>query len=218
MNESYDARSDADLVIASLRSDNAAFEVLVRRYARAAYLVALAATGGVPTDAEDAVQDALILAHARLQECHSPDRFGAWLLRITRNRAHNVRRREQLRSGETLGINGVDSHANEGRNASAHRGGVPVGESHFRTGSEGPATPHAILEQAELRRHLLDALSREPEVRRQVLLLHDLEGWKHKEIADALDISTFMSRYYLSVTRRSMRARLAPYRSALEDE
>jgi RNA polymerase sigma-70 factor (ECF subfamily) len=216
VNENRDAQSDADLVAASLRGDDAAFESLVQRYARAAYLVALAATGGVPEDAEDAVQNALIQAHARLSECHSPERFGAWLLQITRNRAHNVRRHEALRRGlpQSDELPHSDTAEHVGRRV---QGSGSHATSPLVTEAAGSVTPHALVEQAELRRHLLDALAKEPEVRRQVLLLHDLEGWKHREIAEALDISTLMSRYYLSVTRRSMRARLAPYRLALEE-
>jgi RNA polymerase sigma-70 factor (ECF subfamily) len=210
-----DERSDAELVAASLGGDDAAFEGLVRRYARAAYLVALAATGGVPADAEDAVQDALIQSHTRLHECHSPERFGAWLLRITRNRAHNVRRHEQLRRGETVRDEGPRSEPAGYQAAMApprEQSALPHLAAHT-----GPPRPDALFDQVELRRQLLAALALEPEIRRQVLLLHDLQGWTHREIAEALDISTLMSRYYLSVVRRSMRAKLTPYRSAQEE-
>lgn len=198
--------ADAALVRAVLDGAAEAFEVLVRRYARAAYVVALATTG-VPADAEDAVQDALIQAHQRLPECRRPERFGAWLLRIVRNRAHNVRRHEQLRRGQPLGAGGVEA-AIEARSA---------GSDMPQLGNTRPDGPDVRLERGELRGHLLQALAQEPEVRRQVLLLHDLEGWKHREIAEALGISALMSRHHLSAVRRSMRRRLAHHRLTMED-
>src|SRR5437868_14277884 len=91
-----DASEDVSLVRAALGGSAEAFEILARRYARAAYLVALSTTGE-PADAEDAVQDGLLRAYGRLHECRSPERFGSWLLRIVRDRAHNLRRYESLR-------------------------------------------------------------------------------------------------------------------------
>jgi RNA polymerase sigma-70 factor (ECF subfamily) len=41
---------------------------------------------------------------------------------------------------------------------------------------------------------------------REVLLLHDLEGWTHNEIAARLDISVLMSRRHLSDARKRLRA------------
>jgi RNA polymerase sigma factor (sigma-70 family) len=45
-------------------------------------------------------------------------------------------------------------------------------------------------------------------VQREVVLLHDLEGWTHGEIAEALGISEVMSRQHLFQARRRLRARL----------
>jgi DNA-directed RNA polymerase specialized sigma24 family protein len=44
--------------------------------------------------------------------------------------------------------------------------------------------------------------------RRQVVLLHDLEGMAHKEVAELLDISDVSSRQHLFVARRLLRERL----------
>jgi RNA polymerase sigma-70 factor (ECF subfamily) len=43
---------------------------------------------------------------------------------------------------------------------------------------------------------------------REVVLLHDLEGWTHVEIADALAMSVVMSRQHLFQARRKLRTRL----------
>ena len=43
---------------------------------------------------------------------------------------------------------------------------------------------------------------------RQAILLHDLQGWKHREVAELLGISEPMSRRHTSDGRRALRERL----------
>jgi RNA polymerase sigma-70 factor (ECF subfamily) len=177
----WEARTerDAELVGRALEGDAAAYESLVRRHARAAFAVALSACGHMD-DAEDAVQDACLRCWDRLAECRDPDRFKAWLLTSARNAAHNRREREALRRGEPL-----------------HEGaGV------------APGSPLEDAERSRLRDRLLGALDRIPERERTVVLLHDLEGWLHREIAEALDISEAMSRRILSDARAKLRSLL----------
>jgi RNA polymerase sigma-70 factor, ECF subfamily len=192
-------RGDGELVRSALGGEAAAFELLVQRYARPAFLIALSATGN-SSDAEDAVQDAFVQCHEHLGECRNPDRFAAWLLRIVRNRAHNVRRREGIR--EAVPLVDIDERS--------HHGATSLASAAERA--------DARMLRTELREQLLSALSLEPEVRRQVLVLHDLEEWTHRDIASALGISILMSRFHLSAVRRSMRARLAQYRSNTRDD
>lgn len=47
------------------------------------------------------------------------------------------------------------------------------------------------------------------ELQRKVLVLYDLEGWKHAEIAQELGISPGSSRVHLHVARKAMRRLLA---------
>jgi RNA polymerase sigma-70 factor (ECF subfamily) len=63
-------------------------------------------------------------------------------------------------------------------------------------------------ERGTLRRQLVAALDAVTPVQREVVLLHDLEGWTHAEIAVALDISEVSSRQHLFVARRTLRSRL----------
>lgn len=58
------------------------------------------------------------------------------------------------------------------------------------------------------REALLRALSALPSRSREVVLLHDLEGYSHPEIASALSITEEASRQHLSRARRQMRAEL----------
>lgn len=156
-----------------------AFGLLVRRYQRPAYAVALSVVGK-HEDAEDAAQEAFLVALQRLEECRNPDRFGGWLLTIVRNRSKNLIRRESLRDTDE----------------------VPPG-----TQSKVP-TPDRVTETAELRGLLEEAMEDLPEVQREIVMLHDLEGWKHREIAERLDLPPGTVRSHLHFARKALRKAL----------
>jgi RNA polymerase sigma-70 factor, ECF subfamily len=176
--------SDGSLVARARRGESAAFEALVRRHLRAAYAVALAVLAS-PADAEDVAQDAFVVAFERLEECREPERFTGWLLQIVRNRARNARAYIALRQPEAV-QDSEDEVAAEGEVDSA-----PAGD-----------------ERVDLRKRLIRALSSLPERQREVVLLHDLEGWTHAEIASALELSELSSRQTLFVARRALREQL----------
>ncbi len=77
---------DAELIIAVLAGNLKAFDELVLRYQRAMLTVAQHIVRN-PTEAEDIVQDAFLLAFEALPQLDNLNRFGAWLYSITRNRA-----------------------------------------------------------------------------------------------------------------------------------
>ena len=175
MNEAVSA-SDAYLVRKAQAGDSQAFGVLVGRYMRAAYAVGLSVTGR-HDDAEDAAQEAFMVALARLEDCRAPDRFAGWLMTIVRNRARNLVRREVLRDTDVV----PETAAARGR------------------------TPEKEAEHTELRERLGTALGRIPEVQREIVLLHDLEGWRHREIAEHLGIPSGTVRSHLHFARKSLR-------------
>ncbi len=175
---------DAALVELARQGDGAAFEVLVRRYTRPAYTIALAVVREA-ADAEDVCQDAFIRALERIDDC-DPARFGAWLLRIVRNRAHSVRRYLGVRDAVALDV--------------------------VSPASPEPG-PHRDAERQRLRRDLLEALGELKEVQRQVVLLHDLEGWKHREIGQLLELPEGTVRAHLFHARQALRNHEALRRS-----
>jgi RNA polymerase sigma-70 factor (ECF subfamily) len=71
---------------------------------------------------------------------------------------------------------------------------------------EGVAPPAA---DPDVRDRLLAALARLSPPQREVVLLHDLDGWTHPEIAGALGCSETMSRQHLFQARRLLRGELA---------
>lgn len=77
---------DVELIIAVLAGNHKAFDELVLRYQRAMLTVAQHIVRN-PTEAEDIVQDAFLLAFEALPQLDNLNRFGSWLYSITRNRA-----------------------------------------------------------------------------------------------------------------------------------
>lgn len=181
--------SDASLVSRARQGDAAAAEALLRRYFRASYVLALGRLGN-RFDAEDACQDAFVRCLERLHECREPARFGAWLLSIVRSTAHNRGAYLRVRSAEPL-----DSHP----------------------GLRSPDSADRVAQRSELRTTLWLALGRLSPVQREVVLLHDLEGWRHAQIADQLELSEAMSRRHLSNARKRLRALLGNYASLEPD-
>lgn len=171
---------DAALVQRARGGEAGAFEALVRRHLRSAYAVALAQLGD-EADAEDAAQDAFVTALERLEECRQPEKFGSWLLAIVRNRARDRRRWRTVR--DALPLEAAE-------------------------GARGTADPLGDAERGQLRGDLLAALETLPETQREVVLLFDLEGWTHREIAAQLGITEGSARVQLFNARRALRARL----------
>jgi RNA polymerase sigma-70 factor, ECF subfamily len=174
--------SDAVLVRRAIAGDPRAFSELVRRYQRAAYLVALGVTRR-HEDAEDVAQEAFVVALERLEECRDPDRFAGWFTTIVKNRARNLLRRENLREGEP----------------------VP-----FHVPSALPG-PDREAERSDLRGRLSEAMDRLSPLQREVVLLHDLEGWKHREIAERLEMPSGTVRSHLHFARRRLRELLGTF-------
>ncbi|HLG16978.1 MAG TPA: sigma-70 family RNA polymerase sigma factor [Blastocatellia bacterium] len=84
---------DEVLVLAAIVGDLEAFGELAGRYRAAVVRTAQAVVGR--EDAEDVVQDALLLAFKALPSIEDPRRFAAWLSAITRNRALRFSKRER---------------------------------------------------------------------------------------------------------------------------
>ncbi len=172
-------RPDADLVARARDGDRDAFGELVRRHYRAAFAVALAVAGS-RADAEDACQDAWVRALERLDSLRQPDRFVPWLLQVVRNTAHNRREHGRVRRAAPL-----DSPA-----------------------AAAVADPREDPARAALAAGLEAALAVLSPVQREVVLLHDLEGWDHRAIAGALGLTETNARQHLFQARRRLRLAL----------
>lgn len=177
-----EAISDAELVGRARANDRAAFEVLVRRHYRAAFAVALAHVR-TRADAEDVCHDAFIRAAERLESCRNPDRFLQWLCAIVRNHGRNVSARGVFRRAVEL--------------------------VHATAASDDD--PERALEVKDLGNRLESALRCLSSVQRETLLLHDLHGCTHEDIAGIIGTSPGMSRQHLFKARRRLRAVLGEH-------
>jgi len=174
------ASSDAELVEEVREGIAEAFEVLVRRYLRAAHGLAMSIVVDAD-EADDVVQDGFILALRRIHQLREPAAFRNWLLSIVRNRAINTR-------------------------VSAARR-IESGLDEIQVVSDA-ATPDADLERVEFQREVQKAAEGLTKMQRRVFLLHDIEGKNHGEIAESLGISKGSSRVHLHMARRGLQGRL----------
>jgi RNA polymerase sigma-70 factor, ECF subfamily len=182
------AAEDAALVKRARDGDEGAFGALVRRHLPAAHAAAVAVLGDA-ADAEDACQDAFISALRRIDDCRPEEKFRPWLLTIVRNRAIDLRRRQRVRMADSLDA---------------------VGEAPAAALATSPASgPLRDAERADIRAHLAAALGSLTDVRREVVLLHDLEGWSHREIGHHLGLAEGTVRAHLFWARRDLRRRLS---------
>ena len=182
-----DCPSDSELVLRARRGEELALSMLIDRYQKSAYALALSVTGR-HEDAEDAAQESFLVALDQLDECRDPERFAGWFMTIVRNRSRNLIRRESLRQTSD----------------------VPQG-----TRSRIPA-PDKIAETSELREILQHAIAELPEIQQEVVLLHDLEGWKHREISERLGIPSGTVRSHLHFARKALKKALAEMPDGLD--
>ena len=170
---------DAELVARCLGGDGEAFDVLVRRYYRTAFSVALGVLSN-GHDAEEVCQDSFVKALDRLEDCRDPSRFVQWLMMIVRNRALSYRTYRKIRETSEL---------------------IPEI-------AESKSSPFIDTARGELGDSLQAALATLNEIQREVVLLHDLDGWPHKDIAENLQITEVRSRQHLFVARKLLRTQL----------
>lgn len=176
-----DRRADEPAIVAEVQAgDERAFGVLVERYLDSAFATALVLLRNAH-DAEDAVQNAFIRALQRIDQLKAGSPFGPWFYRVLRSTCLNLRRRESLRAHEEI-----------------------PGSAAGRT------DPGRELEARLLRSRVLEALRELPEMQRMAVMLYDLEGYTHQEVAEILGIAVGTSRAHVHHARRSLRRIIGP--------
>ncbi|HLG04564.1 MAG TPA: RNA polymerase sigma factor [Gemmatimonadales bacterium] len=130
-------------------------------------------------DADDAVQEVFIRVWQKLHTFAGQSSFGTWLHRVAVNLM--LRRRKN-------------------RGIARQRFGVGEGEL------EALSAP---VERPDLRVAIERAVGRLPRGAREVFVLHDMEGYKHEEIAELLEVDPGTSRSQLHRARMLLRQQLA---------
>jgi RNA polymerase sigma-70 factor (ECF subfamily) len=176
--------TDAELAVLAQAGNREAFGELVRRYAGQARRVARAVLRDAQ-DADDAVQDAFLSALRNVGRYDATRPFGPWLLRIVSNAALDRLRRERVRTTEAITL---DVAARE-------------------------AGPDRLADRSALLDALRAALATLPERQRVAVVLFDVEGYSHGEIAEILGIPEGTVRSHVFHARRALRAALAAWRT-----
>jgi RNA polymerase sigma-70 factor (ECF subfamily) len=173
--------ADAELVDRCRRGEVDAFEELYRRHSARLYNLAFRMFGNA-TDAEDVLQEIFLLAYRKLSSFKGEAALSTWLYRLAMNHCLDHLRSKAARMGHA-----TDSLDDEERPAAA------------------PSTaPEMVASRVDLER----AIERLPEGCRAAFLLHDVEGFEHREIAEILGIATGTSKSQVHKARTKIRAYL----------
>lgn len=184
--------ADAALVERARTGDRQAFDGLVRATSGDVYALALRLTGD-EHDARDVVQEAYLRAFRSIPGFRGDASFGTWMYRITANCAATSYRRRRA-----VHLVSLDTD-------------VRVGELPSEPDADGLAS--AAVERDRLER----ALRSLPLTLRSVVVLRDVYGLTHEEIASELGVSGAATRVRLHRARRLLRAQLFPEpRSSLD--
>jgi RNA polymerase sigma-70 factor, ECF subfamily len=186
---------DDELVARARDGDADAFGQLVGRHRTAVYRAALAAVGSHP-DAEDAAQDAFVVAYRRLATFRGESTFKTWLLTIAWHQAIN-RRRALSRMWRLLTTSSPSS--------ADHRDA----ESTIARIASGDPTPERTAEQSQLLEIVQRAIRGLPPPLRDALLLVQSGEYAYGEIAAMLRVPLGTLKWRVSEGRRRVKADLA---------
>jgi RNA polymerase sigma-70 factor (ECF subfamily) len=177
------ADADQPLARAAAKGDLTAFEALYRRHLGRVHGVIARLVGHHGARAEDLTQDTFVRAWQALPGYRFESAFATWLHRLAVNTALMDLRASRSRPS----LDGdEDALADLGTHDSAG---------------------HATALGLDLER----AVATLPPRARAVLVLYDVEGWKHEEIADALGMAVGSSKAQLHRARGLLRARLGEH-------
>jgi len=175
-------RDELDHLVGEAREgDRPAFDELVRRTYVDTYTLALRLTAD-EEDARDVVQESYLRAWKGLPNFRGDAQFSRWMYRITANTAYSVVKRRRRHRAESL-----DEVLEE-----------PI-ELHPDLQPEDAAETSALLDQ------LSAALDELPPKLRVLVVLKDVYGLSHEEIADELGISVAAAKVRLHRGRRKLR-------------
>ena len=172
--------TDEELVQEVLQGHRESFGELVRRYQGMVFGLAYHLLGHA-TDAQDAAQQSFIAAYQKLDRLIHPEKFAAWLQRITVNECRIWQRgRRDLIAWEELSPD-LPSPA---------------------------ASPSEAAEREELRQRVRQAIGRLPEAQRLAVTLYYLDGLSYQEVARFLDVPVSAIKSRLHRARNQLKEEL----------
>ena len=178
----HEGLPDAEIAQRVAAGDAHAFRLLMRRHNQTLYRTARSILKD-DAEAEDAVQDAWLLAYRAMGGFRGDAKLSTWLVRIAANEAI-ARSRKRRRRAEVIRLDG-DTDAGEGAEASMNDAAMPE-------------QPERSALRAESRRLLERKIDELPEAFRAVFVLRALEELTVEETAAALGIpeATVRTRFF----------------------
>ncbi len=158
--DATDLHGSSEILRRAQSGDTAAFEMLYRQHSPRVYALCLRLSGGTKAEATELMQDVFIRAWRGLGTFRGDSAFSSWLHRLTVNAMLESTRSEKRRSARVFPIEDLSS----------------LGTA-------------AVTQSPELGVDLERAIAGLPEGARIAFVLHEIEGYKHDEIAQQLGIA-----------------------------
>lgn len=165
------------------KGDGAAFEHIYRLHSPRVFGLCLRMVGN-PTEAEDLTQEAFLLLFRKIQTFRGESALYTWLHRLTRNVVLMQLRKKKHRETPL--------------------GGTRKPEEENRGQAEAGA-PDLTLTQFVDRLRLKRAVDQLPPTCKKVFVLHEVQGYKHREIAGMMESSVATSKVRLHRARARLR-------------
>lgn len=178
---------DVSLVAAALEGGPEAYAPIIARYKDTVFGVALGRLGHLH-DAEDIAQSVLVEGWERLADLRDPARLGPWLRSIAVHRCIDLVRRNGRLTEHALSrtADHPDDLAAAGLAESSYPG------------------PDAVLERAETRRRVLEAVAALSPTQRETVTLYYLNGYCLAEVARILEVPAGTVKYRLHAAREKL--------------
>jgi len=181
-------RTDAELVGLTRGGDREAFGALVARYQGHVYGLAYSMVDNW-AEAQDIAQETFIRAYTNLDQLRDPERFPAWLRRITFSVTMNWLKAFRPGLIERLGDLDIDA----------------LDIPDFQPG------PPEVVEKRELADAVLRAVASLPPKYRVPLTMFHLDGLSYQKVADFLDVPLGTAKSLIHRAREKLKLALASY-------
>lgn len=181
--------SEKALVQKAKAGDRDAFAALVSAYEGKIYNFALRYLGN-REDAMDASQEVFLRVFRFLPGFQEESGFSTWIYRIGVNVCKDMLAKRTKRGELPLEL--------------------PDEDEDYRTAevADSRYDPEAIVEQADLRKSLADAIGQLPQQQREMIVLRDIEGLSYEEIGQVLSLESGTVKSRLSRARENLRKKL----------
>ena len=185
--------TDEELVRRAQEGDVRAFDQLVERYHDKIYSLTYNMTSN-REDAEDLTQEIFVKAFEALPRFRGKSSFYTWLYRIAVNKTINYRKKRNR--NRALSLDQFDQE-------------IKTDEVYHDLTAKG--SPLRNISLTELQQKLNEALQHLSEKHRTVLVMHDMQGIPHEEIARIVGASVGTIRSRLFYARRQMQSELSEF-------